>query len=41
MDTRSGKIVRRTSLQAIDGQPLTLDTPPIAADIAAWIRCPD
>ncbi len=38
MDTRSGKIIGRSSLQAVEGARLTVDTPPIDTDVAAWIR---
>jgi hypothetical protein len=37
MDTRSGNIISQTSLTASGDEPLTVDTPPIASDMAAWI----
>jgi hypothetical protein len=37
MDTHSGKIVSRASLTATGNEPLSVDTPPIANDIAAWL----
>jgi len=41
MDTHSGKIISQASVEASDGEPLAVDTPPIASDIAAWIKRPD
>jgi len=41
MDTHSGKIIRHARVETADGEPLSVDTPPIASDIAAWIRRAD
>jgi hypothetical protein len=37
-DTYAGKVVKEETATASGGQPLTLATPPIAQDLAAWIR---
>ncbi|MGA2441686.1 MAG: hypothetical protein ABSH08_12060, partial [Tepidisphaeraceae bacterium] len=37
MDTRTGNVISQTSLTAISDEPLIVDTPPIATDMAAWI----